>query len=308
MIWGAVIVAAGRGTRFGQPKQFVELAGLPMVGWSLRTFARMPEIAEIVVVTEEEWIRPMRTLLEHLAPSCTTSVVAGGTTPQPSPRNGWPAPGESGAAAIIPDGARPLVRASDVRAGMAEVRSGRGAALGAPVVDTIKVIDPATMLVQRTLDRTALWAAATPQFAMRRDFLRAHADAAKFEVGATDDVALLERLVLDVVLVPSSGPNFKVTLPEDVVRAEPLLREREAALAPEDETLLVEVFADEALADAICAELESRGGSIDAIERDLPTGIAVRAHVPTQGLRGFGSRFEAFSDGSATFTARASAR
>ena len=69
MIWGAVIVAAGRGTRFGQPKQFVELAGLPMVGWSLRTFARMPEIAEIVVVTEEEWIKPMRALLEHLAPS-----------------------------------------------------------------------------------------------------------------------------------------------------------------------------------------------------------------------------------------------
>ncbi len=306
MIWGAVVVAAGRGTRFGQPKQFVELAGLPMVGWSLRTFARMPEIAEIVVVTEEEWIRPMRTLLEHLAPSCTTSVVAGGTTRQRSARNGLHALGEGCAAAFIHDGARPLVRASDVRSGMAQVRSGRGAALGAPVVDTIKVIDPATMLVQRTLERTALWAAATPQFAMRRDFVRAHADAAKCEISATDDAALLERIGLDVVLVPSSGPNFKVTLPEDVVRAEPLLREREAV--PEDETLLVEVFADETLADAICAELESRGGSIDAIERDLPSGIAVRAHVPTQGLRGFGSRFEAFSDGSATFTARASAR
>jgi len=308
MIWGAVIVAAGRGTRFGQPKQFVELAGLPMVGWSLRTFARMPEIAEIVAVTEEEWIEPMRALLEHLAPLCATRVVAGGTTRQRSARIGLHALGESCAAALIHDGARPLVRASDVRAGMAEVRSGRGAALGAPVVDTIKVIDPATMLVQRTLDRASLWAAATPQFAMRSDFLRAHADAAKFEIGATDDVALLERLGLDVVLVPSSGPNFKVTLPDDVVRAETLLREREAALAPDDETLLVEVFADDALADAICAELESRGGSIDAIERDLPSGIAVRARVPAQGLRGFGSRFEAFSDGSATFTARASAR
>ncbi len=62
MNWGAVIVAAGRGTRFGRPKQLIEIAGLPMVAWSIRTFAQMPEIAEIVVVTEPEWIDPMREL------------------------------------------------------------------------------------------------------------------------------------------------------------------------------------------------------------------------------------------------------
>jgi 2-C-methyl-D-erythritol 4-phosphate cytidylyltransferase len=51
MIWGAVIVAAGRGTRFGRPKQLVELGGVPMLAWSIDTFAAMPEISDIVIVT-----------------------------------------------------------------------------------------------------------------------------------------------------------------------------------------------------------------------------------------------------------------
>ena len=66
--WAAVIVAAGRGTRFGRPKQFLELAGLPMVGWSIRRFAEMPEIAELVVATEPESLEPMRALFARLAP------------------------------------------------------------------------------------------------------------------------------------------------------------------------------------------------------------------------------------------------
>src|SRR5579885_1061308 len=54
--WCAVIVAAGRGTRFGRPKQLVEIAGEPMVTWPVRTFAAIDEIAAIVVVTEREWL------------------------------------------------------------------------------------------------------------------------------------------------------------------------------------------------------------------------------------------------------------
>ena len=78
MNWGAIIVAAGRGTRFGTPKQFAEIGGLPMVGWSVRTFASMPEIGELVVVTEEEWVDPMRVLVAQLAPALVSRVVAGG--------------------------------------------------------------------------------------------------------------------------------------------------------------------------------------------------------------------------------------
>jgi elongation factor G-like protein len=66
----------------------------------------------------------------------------------------------------------------------------------------------------------------------------------------------------------------------------------------------VEVFADEALADSICAELESRNATIDTIDRDLPRGIAVRAFVTADDLRGFGERFDAFATGTATYTTR----
>lgn len=224
--WAAVIVAAGRGTRFGRPKQFLELAGLPMVGWSIRTFAEMAEIEEIVIATEAEWIDSMRELSASVAPHRTVVVVGGGRTRQASVLAGVRAVSERCNAAFVHDGARPLVRENDVRAGMAEVRLGRGALLAAPVVDTIKVVETATKTVKQTLERSHLWAAQTPQFALLADLVRAHERALADGIEATDDAALLERIGIEVVVVPSTTENFKVTLPEDVARAEAFLRER----------------------------------------------------------------------------------
>lgn len=226
MKWGAVVVAAGHGTRFGGPKQFVEMAGLPMVAWSLRTFAQMIEINQLVVVTEPEWIESMQALLAQLDASAATCVVTGGATRQRSVRNGFAALDVSCDAVLIHDGARPLISSTDVRRGMNEVRAGRGAVLAAPVVDTMKIVDPATMVVTQTLDRRTLWAAQTPQCGMRADFERAYIDAQTHGVEATDDVALLERVGVEVVVVRTAEANFKVTLPEDLTRAELLLRER----------------------------------------------------------------------------------
>ncbi len=275
-----------------------------MVGWSLRTFDTMPEIGELVVVTESEWLEPMQSLVAQLAPSRTSSVVSGGATRQESVHSGLHALSERCGGVLVHDGARPLVRAEDVRKGMREVRAGRAAVLAAPVVDTIKIVDPATMLVRKTLDRGELWAAQTPQFAMRRELERAHVEARRAGIEATDDVALLEAIGIEVVAVAASSENFKVTHPQDVARAEALLRERLDHAPAEEEVLLVEVFADDALVGAIERELQSRGATIDAVERDLPTGTVVRAYVASKALRGFGSRFEAFADGTATFTTR----
>ena len=150
-------------------------------------------------------------------------VVIGGPTRQASVRCGIDALPPLSEAVLIHDGARPLVRAEDVRAGMREVRSGRAAVLAAPVVDTIKVVDPKTMLVRRTLNRSELWAAQTPQFAMRDELLRAHDAAAASGVEATDDVGLLEAIGVEVVVVPASAENFKVTHPGDVARVQGFL-------------------------------------------------------------------------------------
>jgi len=224
MRWGGIIVAAGRGTRFGGPKQLIDLGGRPMLAWSLRTFAGMDEIAALVVVTEPQWIETVKALLEELHPNCAYAVVRGGASRQASVRCGLDALPAGCDAVFVHDGARPLVRAEDVRAGMREVRVGRGAVLGAQVVDTIKVVDPQTMLVRTTLKRDELWAAQTPQFAMLDELVRAHEEAERSGLEATDDVALLEMTGIEVVVVPASAENFKVTHPADVERAAAHLR------------------------------------------------------------------------------------
>jgi len=227
--WGAVIVAAGRGTRFGQPKQLLEIAGLPMVGWSIRTFEKMPEIADIVVVTEPEIVEAMRELFLRLAPRHTTRVVEGGASRQESVRKGLRVVPERCEAVLVHDCARPLVHIDDIRAGMSEVRDGRASLLALPVVDTIKVVNPKTHVVAETLDRGTLWAAQTPQFALTADLQWAHERAHEDGVDATDDAALLERIGIEVIAVPSSGENFKVTLPEDIARAEAVVKARPAS-------------------------------------------------------------------------------
>ncbi|HTU71018.1 MAG TPA: 2-C-methyl-D-erythritol 4-phosphate cytidylyltransferase [Candidatus Baltobacteraceae bacterium] len=222
MRWGAIIVAAGRGKRFGGPKQLVPISGRPMLAWSLGTFAALDEIVALTIVTEREWLDRVSELAQRFIHGRDVRVVIGGATRQASVRCGLEAlaPGD---AVLVHDGARPLVRAGDVRAGMQAVRPGRAAVLATPVVDTIKAVNPATMLVRRTLDRDELWAAQTPQFAMRDELLRAHDAAIARGFDATDDVALLEAIGVEVVVVPASGENFKVTHPGDVARAQALL-------------------------------------------------------------------------------------
>jgi len=302
MIWGAVVVAAGRGTRFGRPKQLLELAGKPVVAWSVETLATMPEIVELVIVTEPEFIELMEHAVAPFARSLKPRIVRGGSTRQDSVRLGLAVLSEHCAGILVHDGARPLVRAHEIRAGMRAVRPGRAALLAAPVVDTIKVVD-AQCTVTQTLERATLWAAQTPQFAAARDLRRAHADAEREQrPPATDDAALLERAGIGVTVIPASPDNFKVTLPGDLARAETVLRERGVQPLDEGEVLVVECYVPAAVVDPVINELELRGARLDGIERDLPSAVAIRAYAGREELRGFGLRLHALAGEDALFT------
>lgn len=194
-----------------------------MVGWSIQTFASVPEIAEIVVVTESDALEPMGALCERLVRRQRWRVVPGGATRQQSVYEGLCAVSDSCDAVLVHDGARPLVGTDDVRAGMHEVRVGRASVLATPVVDTIKCVDLESLRVERTLDRRTLWSAQTPQFARTAELRAAHESARREGVEATDDAALLERAGVAVLVVPASRENFKVTHLADVARAEALL-------------------------------------------------------------------------------------
>lgn len=221
----AVVVAAGRGTRFGRPKQLIDIAGKPMLSWSLRTFAQMEEVAAIVVVTESEWLFEVANIAHEAAGAKIQAVVHGGASRQASTYNGLLAVPSTCEGAFVHDGARPLVTAQEVRRGMQPVRPGHAALLAVPVVDTIKVAASARV-VKQTLDRSVLWAAQTPQFATYADLMRAHQEGLRDGVDATDDAMLLERMGVSVHIVPGSPDNFKVTLAQDHARAEAAMRER----------------------------------------------------------------------------------
>ena len=194
-----------------------------MLSWSIRTFESMSEIVEIVVVTEREWLQEVAAV----ASSCI--VVPGGATRQASTYEGLKAIAARCDGVLVHDGARPLVTQQEVRAGMEPVRAGHGSVLAIPVVDTIKVVQPQTRVVTQTLDRGILWAAQTPQFATLEDMRAAHEAGLREGVDATDDAMLLERAGVKIHVVPGSVENFKVTLPEDHLRAEQTMRARLAA-------------------------------------------------------------------------------
>jgi 2-C-methyl-D-erythritol 4-phosphate cytidylyltransferase len=302
MIWGAVIVAAGRGSRFGRPKQLIELAGKPMLAWSIEVFASMPEISDIVIVTEREFIEDVQDVALALVRSASLVVVAGGADRQASAANGIAALPAHCAGIFVHDGARPFVRATDVRAGMRAVRPGVAALLAAPVVDTIKIVDD-RLKVTRTLDRATLWSAQTPQFATARDMRDAHANAVRHDwPRATDDAALLERNGNDVIVVEAPVANIKVTHPGDILRAESIANERDPVVVAEEDVFLIECFVDPHAVDAVLAELESRSARVDGVDRDLPTAVAIRAYAGSDSLRGFGRRLYALAGEDALFT------
>ncbi|HEV2260845.1 MAG TPA: 2-C-methyl-D-erythritol 4-phosphate cytidylyltransferase [Candidatus Rubrimentiphilum sp.] len=224
--WTAIVVAAGRGTRFGRPKQLLEIAGTPMLAWSVRTFATMSEVDQIVVVSESEWLPEIAIVAGTAGEGKCAAVVPGGTTRQASVYEGLKAVPHGCDAVFIHDGARPLVNPDNVRNAMEVIGEGYGALLAIPVVDTVKVVEPHSRVVKETSPRELLWAAQTPQFATLDDMRLAHETAHRDHFAATDDAMLLERIGLTVQIVPGSPDNFKVTLPEDLARAEDILRRR----------------------------------------------------------------------------------
>jgi hypothetical protein len=131
---------------------------------------------------------------------------------------------------------------------------------------------------------------------------RAHGEALRGEwPAATDDAALLERAGCDVMLIPASPENFKVTVPHDRIRAETILRER-ATHVRIAESLIVECYVAAPAVEDVTAELAARDARIDGVERDLPAAVAIRAHIAAEGLRGFGARLHALAGEDAFFT------
>jgi 2-C-methyl-D-erythritol 4-phosphate cytidylyltransferase len=214
-----VIAAAGSGDRLGAggPKAFVELAGRPLLDWSLDAFREAGYITEIVVAT------PPGTA--GAVSDRGVVAVAGGQHRSESVAKAVELCGEE--IVVVHDAARPLVTPKLINAVVDRLVSDEEAAAvtaATPVTDTIKQASEAGR-VERTLDRNVLWAVQTPQ-AFRADALRDALSDPDSLADATDEAMLVERRGGRVLVHPAPPENLKVTSSLDLRVAELLLRER----------------------------------------------------------------------------------
>ena len=128
---------------------------------------------------------------------------------------------------LVHDAARPFVSAEIIDRVIAAAREGVGAVPALPVSDTIKESVSGTQRIAGTVARDSLWRAQTPQGFPRAVLERAHREAASHGVSGSDDAALVERLGIEVRLVPGSVQNLKVTTADDLAMAERLASSEE---------------------------------------------------------------------------------
>ena len=200
----------------GRPKAFVELAGRPLLQWSIDALQAVAGIEEIVVALPAG----------SEAPQGVTGV-AGGAVRSDSVRRALAAAGP-GDAVLVHDAARPLLTpelAAEVIAALANDRGADAAIAAVPVTDTIKRLGESGAVTE-TLDRGKLWAVQTPQVFRRAVLERALQVPVAELARATDDAWLIERAGGRVVVVHSSDENLKVTTPLDLQMAELLLAGR----------------------------------------------------------------------------------
>lgn len=220
-----LLLAAGRGTRFGGPlaKVYLPLAGQAVL---LRSAQRLRQVVPdraagqlIVLVSPDDRTGPLSPLLPELA-ALGAQIVDGGASRQQSMRRGLAAAGPCDLV-LVHDAARPLFSVAAAQACLAKAAECGAALLAAPATDTLKRVGKERTVVG-TVDRSGIWCAQTPQV-IRRSLLEqalVHAEAHGIE--ATDDVSLVEALGGTVAIVESAARNLKITRPDDLAIAEAL--------------------------------------------------------------------------------------
>lgn len=218
----AIVPAAGRGSRFGAPRNKVlePLMGRPILRRTLEALAASRGIAAIIVAAADDDLAEVESICAGLPIRCV--LAAGGEIRQDSVRNAL-AFVESPIVAVQ-DAARPLTSGRTIEACIRSVREHGTGIAAIPVADTLKRAPEG--LVEETVDRSQLWATQTPQCCRTEDLRHAYEVAAQTGAQFTDEAALLQNAGFPVHLVPASPSNLKITTPDDLSLAEAILRSR----------------------------------------------------------------------------------
>ena len=221
----AILVAAGQGTRMGAgiDKLFLEVAGRPVVAHTWQRFEDAGCIGEIILVVRAG----MEKTFSKLAGKCHFKkpfrIVVGGAQRQDSVWKGLEALSSGSLIVAIQDAARPCTTEELIAATILAADEDGAAVAAQPVTDTIKQTTDGRF-IQRTLDRSQLWAVQTPQTFRVEVIRRALTEVRRRKLVFTDDTAACELINQPVRLVSSPAPNPKVTVPGDLPFIETLLK------------------------------------------------------------------------------------
>ncbi len=216
----AIILAGGSGARMGTEKQYLQLAGRPMLEWTVEAFTSSGLFSKVILA-----LAPGN--LEKYGPAwekAGVKVAAAGATRTESLRNAFKLVSPGAELVAVHDGARPLVDAALIKACLEKAAEAGAAVPAVPLKDTVKKVSPGGSYFESTPDRASLMAVQTPQ-CYRLEVLAAILDAAGSGKDYSDESQVLEKLGIKAAMVRSTYRNIKVTTPEDLIIAEAFMKD-----------------------------------------------------------------------------------
>jgi len=222
----AVIVGAGKGTRFGnnQPKQFCPIAGKPILDWTLHRFEVCPLVDAIILVVPEGMKEETKKRLSLSRYRKLKKVTEGGEERTDSVYQGLICVDEDTQVVLIHDGVRPLVSLSLINSVIRQTEIYEAVVPGVPVKETVKEKDGQGLVI-KTLPRNRVYLIQTPQGFKYQLIKEAHQMARSLNWKTSDDAGLLEKLGKKVKIIPGEESNIKITTFFDFKLAEILLKE-----------------------------------------------------------------------------------
>jgi 2-C-methyl-D-erythritol 4-phosphate cytidylyltransferase len=234
-----ILPAAGLGTRMGKGsaekagtsrKQFMLLDGSPILVHTVRKFAASDRVSEIVVAVRSEDREWVSDILAQEFSGDRVRVVEGGDSRQQSVENALATLRPDTGLVAVHDAVRPFIELETIHKVFDEAAQFGAAIVGVPAVDTIKQVTRGTdhVRIRATLPREKLVMAQTPQVFRYDLLMRAFQAAGADSFTGTDESSLVERLDVEVSVVPGSDRNLKITKPGDMELARLFLQEQTA--------------------------------------------------------------------------------
>ena len=217
-----IIVAAGSSTRMkGQDKQMAELCGIPVIARTLRAFENCADISEITVVTREEKVADIQNLGNRYAVGKLKNVIVGGSCRAESVMKGVSLYKDVYDKVLVHDGARPLVNNTVISNVVSALKDFNSVTCAVRINDTVKRVNNEGIATE-TVNREGLVSIQTPQGINTEIFLNTcqNTDLTLF----TDDTSVMEYAGHKTKIVEGHPDNIKITTPEDMAKAESILR------------------------------------------------------------------------------------